>query len=131
VTALELLAFARAHDITLIPHGDRLRVQAPPGTLTPEVRAELQAQKPALLAWLAPADRVVTLKGGLTVPVAAFLLALDLEARGIALAVDAEHEFKVPTDPRLLPADRAAIRRWRRHLGAIVEYRVPDEEVPQ
>ena len=68
----------------------------------------------------------VTLKGGLTIPVPALQLALDLEAREIPLATDADHQFVVPDDPRLTNEDRAAIHRWRLHLGAIVQYRVPE-----
>ena len=65
----------------------------------------------------------MTLKGGLTVALPALQLALDLEARGIPLATDTNHQFIVPADDRLTLADLAAVRRWHMHLGAIVEYR--------
>ena len=63
----------------------------------------------------------VTVTGGLTLPLPAITLAVDLEFRGIVLAVDEAHELVVPADdPRLSPADFAAIHRWRRHLVAIL-----------
>ena len=62
----------------------------------------------------------VTVTGGLTLPLPAINLAVDLEFRGIVLAVDEAHELVVPDDPRLTAADRAAIHRWRRHLVAIL-----------
>ena len=68
----------------------------------------------------------MTLKNGPTVPAAAIALAIDLEARGIPLATDPDHQFIVPTDSRLTPADDAAIARWRSHLGALVDYRAPE-----
>jgi len=68
----------------------------------------------------------MTLKGGLTVPLPALQLAIDLEARGIPLATDANHQFIVPADDRLTLADLAAVQRWHMHLGAIVEYRAPE-----
>ena len=68
----------------------------------------------------------VALKGGLTLPVEVIELALDLERRGIPLATDANHQFIVPNDPQLTGADYVAIRRWRLHLGAAVEYRAPE-----
>jgi len=68
----------------------------------------------------------VPLKGGLTIPVPALRLALDLEERGIPLATDTDHQFIVPDDPRLTSADRAAIQRWKLHLGAIVEHQAPE-----
>jgi hypothetical protein len=37
----------------------------------------------------------------------------------------------VPASLKLLPADRAAIRRWHQHLAAIVSYKVPENELPQ
>ena len=131
MTPLELLELARAKDIRLEVHGDRLTLDAPEGAVTPELRAELRANKPALIALLSP-GRVVALKGGLVVPAPALQLALDLEARGIPLAVDADHQFIVPDkDRRLTAIDRAAIARWRHHLGALIEYRCPESELPQ
>jgi hypothetical protein len=125
MTLAELLTVVRAADIRLEARGDRLVFDAPHGALTPELRTALAEQKPALLALLAPVE-FVTLKGGLTIPVPALRLALDLEARGIPLATDADHRFVVPKDGRLTADDLVNIQRWRGHLGAIVDYRAPE-----
>jgi hypothetical protein len=125
VTARELLTVVRAAGIRLETRGDRLVYDAPRGALTSELRSALVQHKAALLALLAPVE-FVTLKGGLTVPVAALRLALHLEARGMALATDAHHQFVVPSDDRLTADDLAQMQRWRAHLGAIVEYRAPE-----
>ena len=124
MTLAELLTVVRAADIRLEARGDRLLFDAPHGALTPELRTALAEQKPALLAWLAPVE-FVTLKGGLTIPVPALRLALDLEARGIPLATDADLQFVVPKDERLTADDLVNMQRCRAHLGAIVEYRAP------
>ena len=76
MTLAELLTVVRAADIRLEARGDRLVFDAPHGALTPELRATLAEQKPALLAWLAPVE-FVTLKGGVTIPVPALRLALE------------------------------------------------------
>ena len=125
MTLAELLTVVRAADIRLEARGDRLVFDAPHGALTPELRAALAEQKPALLAWLAPVE-FVTLTRGLTIPVPALRLVLDLEARGIPLATDADHQFVVPSDDRVTADDLEEIQRWRAHLGAIVEYRAPE-----
>jgi hypothetical protein len=125
MTAAELLIVIRAADIRLETRGDRLVFDAPHGALTPELRSALVQQKAALLTLLAPVE-FVTLKGGLTIPVPALRLALALEARGIPLATDADHQFVVPSDDRLTADDLEEIQRWRAHLGAIVDYRAPE-----
>jgi TubC N-terminal docking domain len=125
MTLAELLTVVRAADIRLEARGDRLVFDAPHGALTPELRAALVQQKAALLMQLAPVE-YVTLKGGLTIPVPALRLALDLEARGIPLATDADHRFIVPKDERLTADDLVNMQRWRAHLGAIVDYRAPE-----
>jgi hypothetical protein len=125
VTARQLLAAAQAAGIRLAARHDRLVYDAPPGTLTPALRAALTREKPALLALLTPVP-VVTLLGGLTVPAPALKFALDLEARGIPLATDCEHRFIIPNDERLTPEDRSAVLRWQVHLGALAEYRAPE-----
>lgn len=63
----------------------------------------------------------VMLRGGLTVPVVALQLALDLEAHGLHMDVDGD---VLTIGPRelLTDADRALIRRWKPHLLAIVAY---------
>jgi hypothetical protein len=68
---------------------------------SPALRAELEQHKPALLALLKPVTDFALLRGGLTVPVPALCLALDLEARGVPLATDANHRFIVPNDAQL------------------------------
>jgi hypothetical protein len=125
MTLAELLTVVRAADIRLEARGDRLVFDAPHGALTPELRAALVQQKAAVLMRLAPVE-FVTLKGGLTIPVPALRLALDLEARGIPLATDADHRFVVPKDERLTADDLVNIERWRAHLGAMVDYRAPE-----
>src|SRR5688572_27616712 len=49
MTIDELLSEARARAITLWADGDRLRVSAPAGALTPELQAELSRHKAAIL----------------------------------------------------------------------------------
>jgi hypothetical protein len=125
MTARDVLAAIESAGIRLEVRGETLRVDAPAGRVTPELRAALAAHKATLLRILRPGG-FVTLKGGLTVPVAALQLALDLEARGIPLATDVDHQFIVPDDPRLTADDRAGIQQWYHHLGAIVEYQAPE-----
>jgi tubulysin polyketide synthase-like protein len=126
MTAEEILAVARTHDIALEVHGDRLVVDAPVGALTPEVRAELVRHKPALVALLA--RTFVTLKNGLILPLPAITLALDLERRGVCLSLDADRQLVVAPAAALTDLDRAAICRWRLHLGAIVAYIADTED---
>lgn len=49
-----LLAELDARGVILAAHGDKLRIDAPRGALTPGLRARLAASKQALLAYLAP-----------------------------------------------------------------------------
>ena len=58
MTAGDVLAAARALGATVQAVEDRLRIQAPPGALTPELRSALAEQKPALLNLLRPAPRL-------------------------------------------------------------------------
>jgi hypothetical protein len=120
-----LLDRLRTDGFDLEVYGGRLRVR-PVSRITPALRAELDRAKPALMALLAPPRGFVTLKGGPTLPVEVIELAIALEERHIALRTDDNHEFIVPNDPRLTATDRAAILRWRHHLGAIVEYVAPE-----
>jgi hypothetical protein len=124
MTLSDVLAATQASGIRLEARGATLHVEAPSGTMTPELREGLAHHKPAILVTLKPGFEY--LRGGLTVPKAALLLALDLEERGIELRTDADHQFIVPDDPRLTVADRAAIARWFHHLGAIIEYEAPE-----
>lgn len=59
---------------------------------------------------------------GLTLPLAAVQLALDLENRGLRLTIDDGDVLVVGPRERLTSADRKAIRLWKRHLLAIVSY---------
>jgi hypothetical protein len=68
----------------------------------------------------------VLLQGGLAVPFAALQLALDLEARGIVLAVDGSDLVVDDAAGLLTETDRPLIRRWKQHLVAIATYRVPE-----
>ncbi len=53
MTAEELIAHLEEQGVQLSAHEGRLRYSAPPGVLTPELKAQLGAHKPALLALLA------------------------------------------------------------------------------
>lgn len=48
----DLLSECEARHIGLAAHGDRLKVQAPQGALTPALRTALAEHKPALLDYL-------------------------------------------------------------------------------
>ena len=104
--------------------GDRLRIR-PLNRVTPELRAELERHKLALLVLLEPNTDFVMLQGGLIVPVPALVLALDVEARGFEQTLDAGGEYRIEPVDRLTDVDRAAISRWRRHLAAMVAYEPP------
>ena len=52
MSAVDLLATLRAHDCELTAAGERLRVDAPSGALTPDLRAALAEHKADLLAEL-------------------------------------------------------------------------------
>ncbi len=63
-----------------------------------------------------------TLKGGLILPQDAITLALRLESQGFALRED-QGKLKLTGDPaKLSVEDRDAVKRWRDHLLAIVDY---------
>jgi hypothetical protein len=129
MTARQLLVEVGRRGIRLEARAGRLRFEAPRGTMTPELRDALQQHRHAVLDVLSTAPETlnfIPLKGGLVVPEPALHLALDLEIRGIPLRTDTDHQFIVPSDPRLTEADLAAIARWRHHLGALVEYRAPE-----
>lgn len=50
MTLMGLLIHLRASKVRLEPNGDRLRVDAPEGALTPELRQAIREHKPELLA---------------------------------------------------------------------------------
>jgi hypothetical protein len=68
------------------------------------------------------ASNFVTFRGGLTLPVDAVRLALDLEHRGISLTVEDGDVLAVGPRDRLTDEDRTLIRQWKRHLVAIITY---------
>ena len=73
MTALELLTARHARGVTLTPWGDRLRVDAPEGTLTPALRAALREHKAELLDLLEAFEERAALAeycGGLSRPAA-------------------------------------------------------------
>jgi hypothetical protein len=102
--------------LTIHAVGDQLCVE-PTERLTHELRDRLVQAKPMLLQRLQPP--FVTLKNGMLMPVAAIRFALDLEDRGFQLRVE---NYNLVVDPRqrLGEDDREQIRRWKRHLIAIV-----------
>jgi hypothetical protein len=67
-------------------------------------------------------ERYVSLTSGLVLPVEPCLLALDLEARGFTLTREHDDVLSVQPHQRLTPEDCVAIRRWKLHLLAIVDY---------
>jgi hypothetical protein len=73
----------------------------------------------------------VTLRGGLTLPLGAVQLALDLEQRGLHLRREDGDVLFVGPRERLTDDDRAGLRRWKRHLLAILEYDADAHEAPQ
>jgi TubC N-terminal docking domain len=52
VNAATIVADLHRAGIRLSCNGDRLHIEAKPGTITPEIRDRLAANKPELLAWL-------------------------------------------------------------------------------
>lgn len=71
---------------------------------------------------------VIELHGGLLVEDEALALALDLERRGHMLTADTGALF-VSEPSSLTEQDRAAIRRLKFHLLAIVTYDIPADPV--
>jgi predicted metal-dependent hydrolase len=125
VTLQALLLEAGKCGIRLSVAGDKLKVQAPAGALTAAIRDALTRHKAAIMRRLATPECVM-LKGGLAVPVASLQLAWNLEERGFGLHVDSDNHLKIEPDDALTDADRAAIRRWDRHLAAIAAYEAPE-----
>jgi len=120
VTANDVLTAAQTAGIVLEARGDRLHVEAPRGTLTPKLRDALAQRKAELLAAL-DLERPVTLRGGVAVPLAALRLAWGMEARGFRITLNGGRLSVQPFED-LTSADRVAVTRWCRHLGALVRY---------
>ncbi len=66
--------------------------------------------------------RFVVLRGGLALPVAPLLLALELEQRGFSLMKEEPDILVVQPFECLTRDDCARIRRWKPHLLAIVSH---------
>ena len=73
---------------------------------------------------------LVQLRGGLVLPLGAIQLALELESRGLRIALDGD---AVVISPRqlLTDADRVLIRRWKLHLQAMVNYDADTLDAPR
>jgi hypothetical protein len=69
------------------------------------------------------ASDFVILRGGLSVPITPLLLLLDLEARGFRATRDGDDLVQPGRD--LTADDRTAIRRWKLHLLALLDYDPP------
>jgi hypothetical protein len=54
---VEFLSYLRGLDIQVFVESDRLRCNAPEGTLTPEIRAEIQERKAEIITFLRAANR--------------------------------------------------------------------------
>ncbi len=65
--------------------------------------------------------RFVTLRDGPVVPAPAYLLLLNLEARGFSITRDGPTLVVHPPD-QLTGDDCAAIRQWKRHLISLLDY---------
>src|SRR4051812_37931623 len=65
-------------------------------------------------------DHYVLLRDGLALPLEPVRLTLDLESRGFKLE-RADEDIAIRPASRLTDEDRAAIRRWKFHILAIVD----------
>ncbi|HMF96094.1 MAG TPA: hypothetical protein VKE96_17445 [Vicinamibacterales bacterium] len=63
----------------------------------------------------------VVLRGGLALPLPVIRLALELESRGLHMRADGDMVVIGPKE-LLTDADRDAIRTWKPHLLALLEY---------
>jgi hypothetical protein len=71
---------------------------------------------------MSSASNIVLLRGGVSVPLPAFTLALDLENRGFTLDLDTDESLLVGPGARLTDEDRRAIQGWREDLKRIIRY---------
>ncbi len=69
-------------------------------------------------------QRFVDLRGGLVLPLEPWLLVFDLQARGFALRPDGPDLLVVPFS-KLTAVDVQQLRRWKRHVLAILHYEPP------
>lgn len=70
-------------------------------------------------------QQYVTLRGGLTVPLAPMLLVFDLQDRGFTLTAEGDEFLRVQPHDRLTRVDCEQIRRWKRHILALLSYDAP------
>lgn len=68
----------------------------------------------------------VFLRGGLTIPLAPFQLALDLERRGFSMRREGDDLLVVP-GRELTNEDRTMITRWKTHVLALLDYQPPQQ----
>ena len=69
-------------------------------------------------------DQCVLLKGGLALRVEPLRLLVELEERGFRLRRDGDDILITPAS-KLTDADRCALRRWKAHVLAIIDYECP------
>ncbi len=77
------------------------------------------------------ASDYVMLRGGLTVPVAALQVLWSLEHRGVSLRLDDEDVIIANPRAKLTDEDRVAIRRWKLHVVALLQYGEEQRETIQ
>ena len=68
--------------------------------------------------------RFVQLACGLVVPAEPLMLLLDLEARGFALTRDGD-DILIRPFSQLTPEDCRQVRKWKRHVLAVLDYEAP------
>lgn len=69
----------------------------------------------------AACDRYVLLRGGLALPIEPVRLLLDLEAAGFRLSRDGD-DILVRPFSRLREDDVRALKRWKAHVLALIDY---------
>jgi hypothetical protein len=72
---------------------------------------------------MASASEYIALPG-LCVPLAPFLLLLDLERRGFTIAIDGD-DLVVRPKGALTDDDRRRLRQWKAHVRALVDCLMP------
>lgn len=72
----------------------------------------------------AESDRLVSLKGGLVVPIEPIRLVLDLEARGFALSRDGDDIFVRPFT-ELTESDKRQLKLWKPQVLTLLDYEAP------
>ena len=129
MTADETLGMARRVGIRLSPRGDRLHVDAPAGSITPELRDALARYKSDILARLQPASALVTFRGGFVADSAIVQRLLDIEARGCSFRLEEGGRFRVVPADRLTPDDLAFLRERRDEARRVLEYEADDSHM--